>query len=294
MKYLYIISFIFCLNAASGQKTLDIPSSDIVNGFLENLPATLEKFGLEDLRESTDSLNVRIWRPQEIFTLKIAASITCKHKYYTFSMPNGDYTLIDDKPIIYTSDFSENISQQLLDLLVYDNLATLKDDTNRGMDGYYVILEIATSKTYKVVSYWSPKETRSKDCAKVVEILQAIRKEFDSDILWTNFLNTLKPGEYLSGMSYITVDNLPENNIEKTDFYYSTENIIRNRFTITPDTNHTDYPLILINNKRSNLADLNLYTQKDILSFNTISADDSMRYIYGTRAENGVVLVFTK
>lgn len=267
-----------------GQKIIEIPKNDMVEWFIEKLPEYLANYNLNDLRISSDSLNIRIWERHEILTLKLSDSIHCNYKIHT----------ITGKPIVYSTDYSEGISGKLLDSLISLNIMDLQDENYKGIDGSFIFFEISTPKTYRIVSYWSPDSKRSENCRSVVRILNTINKILDIDKVSLKFFNSLEPGNYGWGMSFISVDRFLNCSIQKTDFYPYAESRIREELNITDSTNHRDFPLIIINNKPAMISSLNLYSKKDVVSFDILKPEDPLIGISGTRTSHGVVRLITK
>lgn len=286
-QYLIIILTFFFLNASFGQKKIALPENNTVYSFIEKLPENLVKYNLKDLQVSTDSLNIRIWQTHKIFTLSNSDSISSNYKIHT--------TNTNNKSIISTSYFSENISQNILDSLLDYRIMEIQDEKYRGIDGSFVYFEISTKDEYKVVSFWSPKANRGEDCIAVVEILNPLNTSINSKGLESAFINSLEPGGYRWGMTSFRIDRFLSKDSIKTDFYIKSEARIKKELNITEKTNNRDYPLIRINNKPAKIADLNKYSEEDIKSFEIITSNNpNATAIYGANGRKGVVILITK
>lgn len=284
-QILTLIILIFLLSPIYGQKSLEIPENKVIESFMKSLPKNIEKLKLQDLRTSEDSINIRIWQTHNVFTIN----------------QNSDSTFLDykifttNKDLVFKSfNFTENISQKIMDSISVETIMNLKDENYRGIDGSFVFLEVSTDSRYKIVSYWSPKSERNNDCKTVVEILGVINSAIDSNNLSNNFLNTLPSGSYRWGMTSIRIDRFLDKDVAKTDFYSRAEKKMEQELSITDKTNHWAYPLILVNNKPAMISDLNKYNDKEIAKFEVLKPDNNLIVLYGTNGSNGVVLIETK
>ncbi len=284
-QILTLIILIFLLNPIYGQKNLDIPKNNVIESFMKSLPKNIEKLKLQDLRTSEDSLNIRIWQTHMVFTIN-------QNSNSTFS----DYKIFttNNELVFKSFNFTENISQKIMDSLSVETIMNLKDENYRGIDGSFVFLEISTGSKYKIVSYWSPSSERSNDCETVVEILGMINSTIDSKKLSNDFLNSLSSGSYRWGMTSIRIDRFLDKDVDKTDFYRRAEKKMEKELSITDKTNHWDYPLILVNNMPAMISDLNKYNDKEIAKFEVLKPDNNLIALYGTNGSNGVVLIETK
>lgn len=267
---------------------MEISDNKTVEYFIEKLPSNLIKFHLTDLRQSEDSLCIRIWKQHEILTLNFKGTPYCNEKIFVYD--NGE-------PIIKDINYSDNILDSIYSNSLINNLFELKGAKRTGIDGYFIFFEISTPNLYKAISYWSPKND-NEDSKKALQILDLIYNTLGKNInrksLYSYFFNSLKPGGYGWGMSNIQVDYFPEN-IKKTDFYLFAESEIRKELNITDITSHLNYPLVIINSVPSFIAQLNNYEQKDIESFVILKPDTKELSLYGIHASrNGVVILKTK
>jgi len=281
---LQLLLLITLLNPAFGQKHQDIPQTKIVEEFIEILPQKMEELGLKDLRTSEDSLVIRIWQPHEVFTLNYSNPVSSNYKIYTTSSE------------LVCSSFSvpDSVLLLLVNSLPVDSIMRLQNDEFRGVDGSYVFMEIVTEQHYKIVSYWSPNLTRSKDCKLVAHTIDMIDNAIDSKYIKNTFLNDLPSGDYRWGMTNVRIDRFLGENIAKSDFYCVAESEIKKKLCITEETNHWEYPLILVNNSPVKLTDLNQYKKNDVARFEVYIPDDKLKALYGTKSMNGVVVVETK
>jgi len=106
MKAILIILFLFLiLNPVFGQKVFEIPKTDLIDVFFDELPERLEKLKLNDLRSSKDSLIVRIWQSQEVFTISYIDSYSSDYKIFSESDTLG----------FKSFSFSEELSKSIMD-----------------------------------------------------------------------------------------------------------------------------------------------------------------------------------
>jgi hypothetical protein len=280
-----ILLIIVFFNPLIGQKKIEIPENKVVDNFIERLPENLIKYKLKDFKESTDSLNIRIWKTHAIFTLNCDTSVSSTYKVHTIN---------ENPAIISKTSFSNNTSQRILDTMLEYGLMELEDEKYRGIDGSYVFIEISTRDKYKIISYWSPRADRSADNKSVLQIINMINKTIDAKGLRKDFLNSLPPGGYRWGMSSIQIDRFLDESIRKTDFYSRAVKRIKSELNITKRTNHWEYPLIIINDRPAKIASLNQYTESDIEKFEILKPEGPATVLYGTNGRNGVIKLKTK
>ncbi len=285
MKYRLLLLFVlvFC-HHLFGQKKVEIAESDVVRHFIEELPKRLNSFDLKDLRSSTDSLNIRIWQPHRIFTLNFADSISSNYKIHAAG----------EKPISSTYNFSENISKNILDSLSAYRIMELQDENYRGLDGAFVFFEIATKNEYKVVSFWSPSAEKSNDSNSVFHILSMLNRSIGALELQNEFRNSLPPGEYVWGMKSLHMDRFLAEGAFRTDFYDQVEMKIKTELNITEETNHWEYPIVLIDDNPAMIADLNNYTQSEVSKLEILGPDNEELVLYGSRGSKGIVKLETR
>lgn len=281
MKHItLILAFLLIQISTDAQKRVVIPDNHIVVDFFKSLPNDLRKYGLDDLRVTSDSIAIRIWRNNEIVTLRSADSIKCEFKIRTYQ----------DDPIISKIKFSSLTSRSLLDSLVNHNIMILQDEIFVRIDGTIVIFEISTPDQYRIISIGSPDAERSENSRSTVDILRIVNELLELNPLRKDFLESLDPGFHRWGMTIIHVDKFLTKNITKTDLYSLIENRVKKELLITDSTSHLDFPIVLINDKNSKFADINKYTLKDVKKIDILSAD-SETAIYGTIASHGVIKI---
>jgi len=285
MKHLLtLLLFISAFGITNGQKYFEIPKNEVVENFVKNLPENLNKYKLDDLRNSTDSIAIRIWKRNEISTLK---ANKLANYYYKIFINNGK---LETKEKAYSGE----LSLAYLDSLNSFNIWKLQDDNFRGIDGSFVFFEISTKTNYKICSFWSPESKRNANCKSAVQILSLTNKLSNANIFRSEFLENLEPGTYTWGMTTISIDSFLNKQTKKTDFYSSAKQRIEKELNITEGTSHQNYPRIIINDKLARIADLNKYSEKDILNFEILKPNSSTFAIYGTSANFGVVKLKTK
>lgn len=283
-KQFIIVLMVSLFTPIMGQKQMEMPTNDVVTLFVERLPGELKRFRLEDLRSSTDSLVIRIWKRNEIVTIKANRTID-----YQYTLTTNDNR---SKPqeITYTGKFPLSY----LDSLNRYHFSKLANDDHRGVDGSFVFFEIATKTSYKICSFWSPDGTRDANEKIAVQTIALTNRLLNASSRRDSFIENLAPGSYTWGMGMLRIDRFPGKEVKKTDFYKTAEKRIRAELSITNRTSHLLYPLILINEKPVQLADLNNYSQKEIDHFEILKPDNKIVAIYGTSGSAGVVKVKTK
>lgn len=75
-RILLVTLFIFFWYNSYSQKKIFVQNTIATTDFINQLNINLLKFNLKDLRTTSDSLNIRIWQPNEIFTLNKSDSIS--------------------------------------------------------------------------------------------------------------------------------------------------------------------------------------------------------------------------
>jgi hypothetical protein len=286
MRQLLTLLLLVCaFVTTNGQKHIDIPQSEVVANFVCRLPENLNKFKLEDLQNSTDSLAIRIWRTNEILTIKANDSTDYECKFFIYN----------DRFGLQEKTYSGKLPKTYLDSLKSFNFVELKNDNFRGIDGSFIFFEISTLKNYKICSFWSPESKRNDNCGIAIQTLDLMDELLNTEILRNEFIENLEPETYSWGIKTLSfrIDRFLANDT-KTDFYISTEHKIRTELNISDDTKHTEYPLIIINDKVAQISDLNKYIQKDIFSFEILKPDNTTKAIYGTSGNYGIVKVKTK
>jgi len=283
LRSLFFFVFLLSIQISYSQKTVILPENNIDSLFLKKLPEKLKQFQLEDLETSKDSLNIRIWEQHTIFTLNYdsADDVSANYKIYTGGK----------SPVVSTNTISNTQSRKIFDEFKTISFEELSGDSFRGLDGFYIYIEIATKDDYKVISYWSPFHRSCKDCNTIRELHDILSENMDTDKFTSNFINSLEPGGYTWGMSSFQIDHFLNEDVDKTDFYIKAEKKIRDELNITEETKHQNYPLIIINKKHAKIGDLNSYTLEDIKSYAIVGKGAIA--IYGTSGRNGVLLVET-
>ena len=282
--FLTLLLIISAFGTTNGQKNIEIPKNEVVQNFVKNLPENLNKHKLNDLRTSTDSIAIRIWKTNEILTLKTDGLTKYDFKIFINEgkLPVNEKTYSGEFPLAF------------LDSLNSFNIWKLQDENYRGIDGSYVFFEISTKTNYKICSFWSPDINRSSSCKSAVQLMTLTNKLINTKTLRSEFLENLEPGIYSWGMSTINVDRFLNKEVAKTDFYSNAENRIRKELNITDKTSHLSYPRVLINDQPSRLADLNRYSERDMVSFDILNPKNPTTAIYGTSGGFGMVILKTK
>lgn len=275
------------INNPSCQKMIEIPDNEIIKTFIENLPDKLATFNLNNLQESTDSLTVRVWRPQMITTLNFGSEPYCNEKLFIRGSSK-------DSLIIKDIDYSTQVLDSLSQYINQDDIINLNSLIRIGVDIDHIIIEIATPNLYKVINYVPFPKYISDNSRKLTYLIDGILDgNLNASDRYSDFIGTVEPGEYRLGSSIIRTDHFPTD-IEKKDFYLYAENEIRREFNITDSSDYTKYPYIFIDSESSYLLDLNKYTNKDIESFTILKGNEASA-IYGAKivSAGGVVVVET-
>lgn len=283
-KLLALLLIVAALTTAKAQKQMEIPQTDVVAHFVKQIPEHLSRFGLDDLRYTTDSLVIRIWKTNEILTLKASGA---KNYQYTFFMKEGN-TFVQEKTDRGT------LPPSYWEAINSIGFSKIENDNDRGIDGSYVFFEISTQTSYKICSIWSPSAERNANGKRVVQILDLTNEQLKATSLRHEFIENLAPNTYQWGMGTINIDRFLDQKVPKTDFYRSAEERIRRELNITDRTSHQNYPLIIINEKLAHMAALNSYSQKEIVSFEIFKPNSVTAALYGTSGSFGVVKVKTK
>ncbi|WP_417887259.1 hypothetical protein [Zunongwangia sp.] len=278
-----VVFLITLVNPLLAQKSFDIPNSKITERFIENLPNKLGALNLKDLRTSLNSITIRIWKNNEVFTINHNDSTFLDYKLY----------IKNNELLVRSFKFSEAISQPLLNKLIDAKITDLENDNFRGIDGSFIYIETSTKKKYKIVSFWSPSSERSADNKTLIQILKMLNQAIDSKHLKHHYLNSLSPGNYTWGTSTIRIDSFLDEKIHKTNFYNKAETKIRNKLKITDSTKHWEYPVVFINNSIAKISNLNLYNNEDVTKFKIIPPDMGS-VLYGNMGRNGVIVVDAK
>ncbi|WP_028375247.1 hypothetical protein [Leeuwenhoekiella sp. MAR_2009_132] len=282
-SYPYILVLLFC-NLVFSQKKIEQSENQITVNYEKQLSDKLIRFDLKDLRKTTDSFNIRIWRNHQVYTLNYADTASSSYKIVT----QGNDAAIG------TTIFSSDLSKEIYDKILEKDLNQITGDSYRGIDGSFVYVELATPTTYRMVSYWSPYYRNCEKCYTLNTLLEMINKTIDAKKLRNEYLNSLKPGAYGWGMSGIQIDRFLGSEIKKTDFYTNAEEEIRKEFSITEATNHWEYPGVVINGKPAKIKDLNLYTNAEVEKFQLLKKEDALNVLYGTLGTHGLIFLKTK
>ena len=176
--------------------------------------------------------------------------------------------------------------------MFYDILE-IEDDQSIGIDGNTYMFEIATLKNYRLYTYWSPIHTRSSDSKKVIRIVKTTHKILNLQRNMDDFIESLEPGTYQWGMSTIDLDYFLPDHSRKSSLYKFVEDTIRSEFGIDELSSHMKFPLILINNEKGFMKDLNNYEHKQLKDINLLKGPKALA-IFGLQGEYGVVTIKLK
>lgn len=281
-KTITIFLFLLCYLNTYGQKTIEISDDKRDQFFYKEMPGRIKTFGLEDLRNSTDSLRIRIWNTYSTVEIKQQNGVkACLTQWVRWS-----------DPIIKKVEFESEISKQLLDSLLAYDITTIPDDNKWGIDGSYVTIEISTPKKYRAYTYWSPSCFQSEDRTKVVKINNLCFKILNTKQHLQELIETLSPGGY--GLSSRPIDRfLPIGSIESS-LYQEVKKRMQLKLGIDEHTSHTKFPYFIIDMKPSYMKGLNDYELSDVKKIKILTMKDKESLIYGMMAKKGIVVIETK
>jgi len=247
------------------QKHIGNPENKISQRFYEDLDSLKVKYDLKDLKEY-DNQVIRIWSPNEIISLE-------ENPQYIFYTHNGEKAFIEKRS------FAKNFNLDSLYQLIKTARNTNNDKTH--IDAFPITIELNNSDSYNLISFYKNDQLE--------EIIRTIRKENSIGELRKEIIRNLPAGNYKYGMKGLKIDQLPKEG--KSDFYLKLEPEIREKLNITENTNPTEMPLIVIDNKPHFFEDLNNLTLSNVKDYEIIN--DKKKLIYGSRASNGVIKVTT-
>lgn len=249
-----------------------------------------------DESKVTDSLNVSISRNGQNHKFTITDKVKATYNYTIWKLENKQVLAQPVDSFSKSYDLSDQVSNKLLKLLNKENLMSLPEDKSGGTDGYFLTITFSDNQTSKKLVYWSPELMPwNEKCKKINEITSQISEDFKTDSLNRVFINTLPGGMYGSGLFWnIEVDRFLDDTIPKTDFYIRAASEMQTRLGITEATKHTEYPIIIIDEQYSYIADLNNYTLNDIISFKVIVPSEKAKAHYGEDEKKGIITVTTK
>ena len=215
--------------------------------------------------------------------------LLCLFTLFVLSLPLS----AQKKDSLFQSTFSIEPKQSnlLIDSIISTNPFELEDDTYRGIDGSFTFIELSTKESYKIVSYWSPQSERNESCRKVVEITDMINRNISVEDYYTTFWNSLEPGSYLWEMTTRRIDRLLDTEIDKTDLYTEIEQKLKDEFNVK---DMFGFPLIMIDEKTSQISDLNRYYNSDIDKMEIYTSGNASAALYGTNGQYGVIKLTTK
>ncbi|MDM8158984.1 hypothetical protein QUH73_04035 [Labilibaculum sp. K2S] len=280
-KTIAIFLFLLCYLNTYSIKKIEVSNDKRDQFFYDKMPENCKKFGLEDLRNSTDSLRIRIWSSNSTIEIKqqngVKAQLT---QWVRWS-----------DPIIKKVEFESEISKQLLDSLLAYDITTIPDDTKWGIDGSYVNIEVSTPENYRTYTYWSPSVNETENRYKVAKIEHLANTILNRNKFFNEFIETIPPGGY--GLSSGHIDRfLPEGSMESS-LYKEVKRRIGLELGITEKTSHTKFPFFIIDQKPSYMAGLNKYKLSEVKEIKIITKNDEESRLYGMMAANGLILIET-
>ena len=282
-KFLTLLALflIYTLNANS-QKIIEVSDDKRDQSFFERMPEYITKFGLEDLRNSTDSLKIRIWSGKG--TVEVTQQNGVKANLTQWAMWQD--------PIINKVDFESEISKQLLDTLLTYDITTLPADNTWGIDGSYVHIEVSTPEKYRTYTYWSPRLSEGGNRFKVAKINSLCYNLLNLKQHHQEFIETLPPGGY--GLSSGPIDRFLPTGSKESSLYQEVKKRMQLELGITENTSHTKFPLFIIDMMPCYMKELNDYELSEVEEVKILTKDDKENIIYGTMSRNGVVVIKIK
>jgi len=232
--------------------------------FYNNLDSLNAKYDLQDLRK-TEGIKIRIWRENEIITLG-------ENSEYLFHISDGQNNIIEKRNLAQITD---------LDSLYRLYNSRKEVDNKLHIDAYPIKIELSDSKNYDLVTFQRDEQLE--------ELIQTIVKNYTINSLREEIIYNLPSGNYSRSMIGLKIDHLPKE--DKSDFYLKLEPEIKAKLNINEKTLPTEMPLIVIDNKPHFFENLNNLTLSDVKDYEIIN--DNKKWIYGSRASNGVIKVTT-
>ncbi|WP_320019930.1 hypothetical protein [Labilibaculum manganireducens] len=281
-KTIAVFLFLLCYLSTYSQKNIEISDNKRDQFFFEKMPEYITKFGLEDLRNTRDSLRIRIWSRNSTIEVKQQNGVKA---YLTQWVRWQD-------PIINKVEFESKISRQLLDSLLAYDITTIPEDDKWGIDGSYVNIEISTPENYRTYTYWSPRLNESDNRFKVAKIAILKNQILNTQQYHQEFVETLPPGGY--GLSSGHIDRfLPEGSTESS-LYQEVKKRMQLKLGINEHTSHTKFPLFIVDMMPCYMEGLNKYELSEVKEIKILTQDDKENIIYGTMSRNGVVIITSK
>ena len=265
MRKLTLLFLIFFSINSFCQKQIGKPENKISQRFYENLDSLKARYSLKDLREDGNQV-IRIWRQNEIISLS-------ENPEYIFHTNNGQQEIIVKKSLAKNIDVDS----------IFQMFKTTRNNKNDQVhiDAFPTTIELNNSESYDLISFYRNDQLE--------EIIKTIRKANSIGELRKEIVNNLPAGNYGMGMTGIKIDHLPKEN--KSDFYKKIESEITTKLKITDNTNPTEMPLIVIDNKPHLFEDLNELKLSDVKDYEIINGNK--KFIYGTSGRFGIIKVDT-
>lgn len=269
------------------KKTIEIPHSRTDSLHFKYIQKSLDKYNLEDLSLSEDSLRIRIWMGANIVDIKASPNPSAN---LILSIQSNEVS----KSIVKSYSVAPSKVQILCDSLIHKGIVDLAGDQFYGIDGRYYLFEVATRDQYRLYSYWSPDAKRSESNQQIVKILSDINTLLDIKNYQQMFYNSLESGTYRIGMSTVRKDQLLSDTTPKSSLYSYIEKKMREELGIDENTNYFKYPLLLVDNQICFLKEINNKEYNQVKSITVLPANEpSKTALYGANGINGVIIVET-
>lgn len=145
----------------------------------------IHQLGLESLEKGYDSLQIRVWFDYSMAKTKHLVVLKRNHGQWDgrlYTMQTAWYGDTDSMTIVRHTVRKvvpemgwNNFTSKLFD----QNITTLPEGEDGGMDGVTYNIEIATKKSYRHYKYWSPETTEkkyreSRNMVKIIELLTEV------------------------------------------------------------------------------------------------------------------------
>lgn len=263
MKIFYSILFIFLFNLVKSQNQIQINDDKNSLEFYQNLDKTLFRYSLKSIENSNEK-TIRIWRATEVFEFS-------NNPFYLRRFEN----LKSGEIHIFKQDLNTNLIDSL-------NINKVKNFiAEYWIDCLPIAIEIVEGNNYMVKEIGCNKEFRS-------TIYEIFKDEIENNI--EEFKKTLSSGIYNEGMTTFIINQPVNQESKKSNFYKKIEKeLLQTHIKID---NPTKQPLIKVNFENIYFGDLNKLEESNVKSYKILSKKQGN--VFGTRGENGVILIETK
>jgi len=213
MKKITIILLLIIFALSSWGQQAKHLSGDTTYWYSQQL--NLEKqLNLDDILKSTNKFEFRLWKYGQFVDIAETDSGILKGSILNYMFKyNPDKDRVKPKDVIRKKINIDTIQLRLIyNLIVKSQLENVPPDSKikyweRGKDGVTYIFQTSTDSTYSFKSYWEPydqPDTLMK-AKQIVDFLTEMNKILRVDKIQADFLNTLPPGRYTLGDSFMKI-----------------------------------------------------------------------------------------